>query len=121
MEITASSDAIEIKHKIRNSGSASLSVLIEPTSACNLDCRYCYKGEKPNKVMDFPTFETAAQKAVSLADREDKQRDCRAALSMTNKERINDKKGKSVRLQLRVGIALPIQPTPLPLPGGDLA
>jgi uncharacterized protein len=48
-------------------GSSSLSVLIEPTSACNLDCRYCYKGEKPNSTMSEATFETAAQKVISYA------------------------------------------------------
>lgn len=40
----------------------SLSVLLEPTSSCNLDCRYCYKGEKLNRVMSLVTFEIAAQK-----------------------------------------------------------
>lgn len=46
---------------------SSLSVLIEPTSACNLDCSYCYKGAKPDKVMSLPTFETAVQKTSSYA------------------------------------------------------
>jgi len=45
--------------------SSSLSVLIEPTSACNLDCRYCYKGEKSNKVMGLQTFEAVALKVIT--------------------------------------------------------
>ena len=46
---------------------SSLSVLIEPTSACNLDCRYCYKGDKFDKVMSLSTLETAVQKVISYA------------------------------------------------------
>ncbi|MBI4679625.1 MAG: radical SAM protein [Nitrospirae bacterium] len=43
----------------------SLSVLIEPTSDCNLDCRYCYKGEKNGKTMSVAVFEAAAQKIIA--------------------------------------------------------
>lgn len=30
---------------------SSVNVLIQPTDSCNLDCVYCYKGEKPNNFM----------------------------------------------------------------------
>ena len=42
-----------------------LSVLVEPTSACNLDCKYCYKGDKPNKTMSFYVLENMLQKIIS--------------------------------------------------------
>lgn len=43
----------------------SLSVLVEPTSSCNLDCIYCYKGDKPNKTMSFDILESMLQKVIS--------------------------------------------------------
>lgn len=39
-----------------------LSVLIEPTSACNLACTYCYKGDKPNVFMS----QEAARKIIDV-------------------------------------------------------
>ncbi len=44
---------------------ANLSVLVEPTSYCNLDCTYCYKGKKPNKTMSFYVLENMLQKIIS--------------------------------------------------------
>ena len=44
---------------------ANLSVLVEPTSYCNLDCVYCYKGNKQNKIMSFFVLENMLQKIIS--------------------------------------------------------
>ncbi|HBY01742.1 MAG TPA: hypothetical protein DEG92_04240, partial [Rikenellaceae bacterium] len=55
---------IEEKIENGNMGTSSLSVLIEPTSACNLECSYCYKGKKLNRRMSFSAFKIVAQKII---------------------------------------------------------
>ncbi len=44
---------------------ANLTVLVEPTSSCNMDCVYCYKGEKPAKFMTAEIMETMFSKILS--------------------------------------------------------
>lgn len=68
LESIQSLEDARIAGNIGDTAVSSLSVLIEPTSACNLDCRYCYKGEKPKKIMSLQTFEIAAQKVIAYAD-----------------------------------------------------
>lgn len=58
-------DKIQRVSEAKNDAHSSLSVLIEPTSSCNLECRYCYKGNKQHIFMTRETFELAAQKVIS--------------------------------------------------------
>ena len=50
----------------------SLSVLIEPTSGCNLECEYCYKGKKIDRRMSFSTFQVVAQKLINYCRKENR-------------------------------------------------
>ncbi len=47
----------------------SLNVLIEPTSSCNLNCNYCYKGLKSKLNMTMNTLETVMQKVISYNEK----------------------------------------------------
>lgn len=48
--------------KMRHSN---LTVLVEPTSSCNLDCTYCYKGDKPAHFMSVELMQTMFRKILS--------------------------------------------------------
>ena len=44
---------------------ANLTVLVEPTSVCNLACLYCYKGEKTATFMTNPIMESMFRKVLA--------------------------------------------------------
>lgn len=54
--------SLEEKSKIVLSG---LTILIEPTSSCNLDCEYCYKGEKESRFMSNSNIEDILTKIIT--------------------------------------------------------
>lgn len=45
--------------------STSLTILLEPTSACNLDCSYCYKGRKQPKFMSVEILKSILSKIIT--------------------------------------------------------
>ena len=49
-----------------------LTVLAEPTSACNLDCSYCYKGQKKSTTMDEMVLGSMLSKVISHNEGKDR-------------------------------------------------
>jgi len=56
---------IELTNRLSKS---TLSVLVEPTSFCNMDCLYCYKGYKQHKFMAIETFRKMAERILAYCE-----------------------------------------------------
>lgn len=63
-EIQTTNKYPQASHNDCFSKTNSLTILVEPTSDCNLDCAYCYKGKKVSKSMSLDIVENMLKKVI---------------------------------------------------------